>query len=306
MNAYQKLEETKYPDSIDENCFSELIKEFRSDFLNENNYEERVSLHRFPNDFKNEILKELDDYLQKVQQREELRHNDYEKKFSGNVTTEIKEIYNADSRLKTLFDALMVYCDKNQKNLNVTAIHVAEYQSLSDLFVEIEKSKKYDSINKASQTASIEKSVFPIHFEDRSGIEFERLVFAYLIQLKNWDIIQYLGQTGNDGGRDIWGVYEGKSFCYQCANYRHLEVRKVKEDIKKLVSEKNIPDCFIVVCGGRVSANMRTMISSYAGQYGIKETEIWSGVEFEEKLRKDAPLLLKRFVNGEEFPEIPN
>lgn len=50
----------------------------------------------------------------------------------------------------------------------------------------------------------MELTVQPIHFEDRSGTEFERLVFTYVIRSKEWDSIEWLGQTGKDGGRDIW------------------------------------------------------------------------------------------------------
>lgn len=153
-------------------------------------------------------------------------------------------------------------------------------------------------------TLTIEKIVLPIHFEDRSGGEFERLAFAFINSYKTWDTLEWLGQSGDDDGRDIWGVTSGKSFCYQCANYRSLVTKKVTDDIDKLVKEGHIPDCFIVICGGRASVNSRSMIKSYAVQHGIKEIEIWTSVEFEEKLRKHAPELIRRFVHGEEFPEL--
>jgi len=154
------------------------------------------------------------------------------------------------------------------------------------------------------QSLVVEKSVLPIHFEDRSGNEFERLVFAFLNRYKVWDTLEWLGQTGDDDGRDIWGVIDDKSYCYQCANYRSLVTKKVIDDIDKLVNEKTVPDYFIVVCGGRVSVGNRKMIKSYALQFGIVNVEIWSGVEFEEKLRNKAPEILKRFVHGEDFPEL--
>ncbi|MGV8135067.1 MAG: hypothetical protein AB2L20_07625 [Mangrovibacterium sp.] len=151
---------------------------------------------------------------------------------------------------------------------------------------------------------TVERTVLPIHFEDRSGNEFERLVFAYVFRIKEWDTLEWLGQTGDDDGRDIWGVHTGMTYCYQCANYRSLALKKVTDDIDKFVDTGLIPDCFTVVCGGRVSANMRNSIKKYAADKGIKETHIWNGVELEEKLRKDAPELLKRFVEGEIFPEL--
>jgi len=152
---------------------------------------------------------------------------------------------------------------------------------------------------------AIEKAVLPIHFEDRSGAEFERLVFAFVLRQRDWESIEWLGQTGGDGGRDIWGVNQNQTYCYQCANYQHLKLKKIIDDIDKLVKNGFIPNYYIVICGGTVSATMRTKIKSHALRSGIVLTEIWSGVEFEEKLRKNAPDLISRFVEGEPFPDDP-
>lgn len=149
----------------------------------------------------------------------------------------------------------------------------------------------------------MEKTVSRIHFEDRSGTEFERLSFAYLTKIKQWESIDWYGQSGKDGGRDIWGVCAGESYCYQCANYANLTVKKGKEDINKLKNNKKIPDNFILICGGKVSATTKDLILDYAKKTGIKKNAIWSGVEFEEKLRKEATDLIQRFVQGIEFPD---
>lgn len=45
-----------------------------------------------------------------------------------------------------------------------------------------------------------------IHFEDRCGPEFERLAFAYILRVEEWDSKDWYGQLGSDSGRDIWGV----------------------------------------------------------------------------------------------------
>jgi hypothetical protein len=150
-----------------------------------------------------------------------------------------------------------------------------------------------------------EINVLPIHFEDRSGVEFERLVFAFVLNQKSWQKIQWLGQTGNDGGRDIWGIVDSNSYCYQCANYRQIALKKMIADIDKLAQKKTIPNHLVIVCGGRVTANNRDQIIEYATQNGIKNAEVWSGAEFEERLRQNAPLLLKRFAEGEPFPDTP-
>lgn len=149
----------------------------------------------------------------------------------------------------------------------------------------------------------MEHTVLPIHFEDRSGTEFERLTFAFVSRLKNWDSIEWLGQTGCDGGRDIWGQFGKESYCYQCANYRSLIFKKAKGDIDRLDKHKTIPDNLIIVCGGRVTAGMKKKVADYAKSVAIKTVTIWTGVEFEEFLRKDSPELIKRFVEGEKFPD---
>jgi len=156
-----------------------------------------------------------------------------------------------------------------------------------------------------SSPGRIEKTVLPLHFEDRSGTEFERLVFAYALRQRAWESIEWLGQTGGDGGRDIWGVSQKQTYCYQCANYRHLILTKITDDIDKLIQSGNIPQNYIVVCGGTVSSTLRTKIRNYAGQSGISITEIWSGVEFEERLRQNSPELIRRFAEGEPFPDDP-
>jgi hypothetical protein len=152
----------------------------------------------------------------------------------------------------------------------------------------------------------MESTVLPIHFEDRSGTEFERLVFAYVLNIKDWEDIKWLGQTGDDGGRDIWGETGHESYCYQCANHRNLALKKVTDDIDKLIKGNTTPDNFIVVCGGPMSADLRTKIENYGRKYGIKRVATWTAVEFEEKLRKDTLELVKRFVYGEPFPDDPS
>lgn len=152
----------------------------------------------------------------------------------------------------------------------------------------------------------MEKTTLPIHFEDRSGQEFERLTFAYFARQKKWDKIDWLGQVGKDGGRDIWGEYNNESYCYQCANYQNLTENKAKDDIDKLITHKTIPDNLIIVCGGRVSNGIRRKATNYANSKNIKKVSVISGVEFEELLRKNSPELIKRFVEGETFPETPS
>jgi hypothetical protein len=154
----------------------------------------------------------------------------------------------------------------------------------------------------------IEITVQPIHFEDRSGQEFERLSFAYILRTEQWDSIDWYGQLGSERGRDIWGVLSNRGWrstvCYQCANHKRLEFNKAKKDIDKVCSGPNkVPHKFVLIVGGKVSANMKNRIIKYAVSKGMSDAEVWSGPEFEERLRKDTPSLIRRFCDGIAFPE---
>jgi len=123
-------------------------------------------------------------------------------------------------------------------------------------------------------------------------------VFCHVRKLHPSKYVQYLGQSGNDHGRDIWVAHDGNSYCYQCANYRSLSFRKAAEDIDKLVKSNSIPSELIVVCAGRVSAALREKIIGYATQYGIQQTWLWSGAKLEEALRTESEDLIQRFFYG--------
>ncbi len=157
-----------------------------------------------------------------------------------------------------------------------------------------------------------EKIVLPIHFEDRSGSEFERLCFAYICNIKNWTSIDWYGQLGKDRGRDIWAITnddygQAETYCYQCANHRSLKFNKAKEDIDKVVSGPNkTPNNFILITGGKISASMKERVATYVKSKGIESAEVWAGIELEEKLRKDTPSLIRRYCEGEVFPETPS
>lgn len=155
-----------------------------------------------------------------------------------------------------------------------------------------------------------ERTVLPIHFEDRSGIDFERLCFAYLCSTSDWFSIDWYGQLGGDGGRDIWAVRKDAqdnetSYCYQCANRKSLKFKKAQEDIDKIANGPNaVPNHFILIAGGSVAAALKARIVAYAESKGISYVQVWSGAELEERIRRDAPSLIRRFCEGESFPEL--
>jgi len=98
----------------------------------------------------------------------------------------------------------------------------------------------------------------------------------------------------------------GQKVCALCANWQKLTVTKAKKDFGKLkIGAAGLPDRCIVIGGGIISADLRDKIKAAAAMVGIHECEVWSGVEFEERLRDKAESLLKRFVGGESFPDSP-
>ena len=154
-------------------------------------------------------------------------------------------------------------------------------------------------------------SVHPIHFEDLDGSEFERLVFAYHWRSDDWRSLEWYGQAGSDLGRDIWGVREnaannGESVCIQCVNRKKLTFAKIAKDIGKVLKAPNgVPNRFRVVAQSKISAYMRDKIKARVTSLGVKECDTWSGPEFEEFLRHGSEFLLKRFFDGEAFPDAP-
>jgi hypothetical protein len=153
------------------------------------------------------------------------------------------------------------------------------------------------------------KYVQPIHFEDFDGTQFERLVFAYHARTDTWRSLEWYGQVGSDLGRDIWGIRDdgtpiGESICIQCVNRKNLTFTKAKEDLAKVLGAVNgVPKRFRVVTRSKVSAGLRDKIKSHAKLNRIDQCDVWSGAEFEEFLRRGAESLLKRFVEGEAFPD---
>jgi len=155
------------------------------------------------------------------------------------------------------------------------------------------------------------RSVRPIHFEDFGWDEFERLVFAYHLRTEQWSTLEWYGQLGGDLGRDIFGVREADrarsaSVCIQCVDRRRLPFAKAAACIDAAcAAPTGKPDEFRFVCGGAVSSKMRDRVRQYAFGKQFQRCDVWSAPEFEERLRRDAESLLKRFVDGVPFPDGP-
>jgi len=149
---------------------------------------------------------------------------------------------------------------------------------------------------------NLNRQVRAVHFEDFSGKEFERLALAFILRA-DWPDAQWLGQSGGDRGRDIWCPSSGTVFI--CANYRGLTIAKVRSDLQKLAKFKKPSRAIVIVCGGSVSSSLREKAQAEADKLGLPHPILWSGSEFEEKVRITAPHLFARFCHGEPFPDSP-
>jgi hypothetical protein len=88
------------------------------------------------------------------------------------------------------------------------------------------------------------------------------------------------------------------------ANRRSVTFAKVAKDVDRIAAGPNgNPEEFLLVAASSVSANFRDRIKNHTKDHGIQVCSIWSGTEFEEKLRCSSVGLLKRFISGEVFPE---
>ncbi|MER8824622.1 restriction endonuclease [Mesorhizobium sp. M0904] len=153
----------------------------------------------------------------------------------------------------------------------------------------------------------ISKLVQRIHFEDFGGPEFERLVFAYHVRA-GWTDVAWYGQAGGDHGRDIVGVERlddgpPRRSVIQCVNRSSLTQAKAEHDIQRLLSSPTKFEALKFVTRGAVSASRRDAVQKFAKANGIDNLSIWGGAELEEHLRLIGEDLLKRFCEGEEFPD---
>jgi hypothetical protein len=137
MDAYQYLKEMENGTLISEDQFYKAIKEFQRAILEKEDYEGRLQRHRVPEEVNNDVLQKLYTYDNAIQQRPELQHID-----NNNytfVTSVITQLWKADKYLKTLYRTAQHYCEKENKDFNTIAIHVAEFRATVRLEAKIRR-----------------------------------------------------------------------------------------------------------------------------------------------------------------------
>jgi len=165
----------------------------------------------------------------------------------------------------------------------------------------------YDTM---SSPKRLTRTVSSVHFEDFGGSNFERLVLAYHIRTEPCFDFEWYGLVGKDKGRDIIGagqIPDTKKQVYliACANWQEFTTAKATSDLDACISSPHgCPNKVRFVTGSpKVSAAMRDDIKTYCKNKNIMECQVWSGPDLEEHIRANAESLLKRFHDGEEFPD---
>jgi len=141
MTAYQFLEKKELDEHLSEPEFSKLILEFRNSFLSERNFYQRLKIHRNPNELINEMLQEAYETISRIQCREEMRDVEIkeEKTIGGYVNSRITEIWKADKRLKSLYNATIAYCKLAEKSFTIIGAHVAEFRGVGKVIRYLQK-----------------------------------------------------------------------------------------------------------------------------------------------------------------------
>jgi len=137
MDAYQYLKGMESGTLISEAQFYEAIKEFQRAFLEREDYERRLQRHRVPEEVNNDVLQKLYAYDIAIQHRPEMRHID-----NNNytfVTSVITQLWKTNKYLKKLYRTVQQYCEKENKDFNTIAIHVAEFRATVRLEAKIRR-----------------------------------------------------------------------------------------------------------------------------------------------------------------------
>ncbi len=138
-DAYKELEKYVLTTPISERTFEELQAHFREGYLASKQLLELITTHRSPNSVRNEFLRELNEYLISIQNRNEMKDIGLYTNSSSFAPTRIAEIWRSNKSLRSLYRSIQYYCKVRQKNFTTIAIHIAEYRSLYRLYNRVRK-----------------------------------------------------------------------------------------------------------------------------------------------------------------------
>jgi hypothetical protein len=137
--------------NISEQKFNNWVRQFQSNWLEANKYQHRLSIHRNPNLFKNQVIQELNDYIQEIRDRQEMSVEQKGKIYC--VPDLIDDAFMGDKQVRSLFSALTKYCSQpNAKPLVIIGAHIAEYRAMINLVKRIKQSQLADARKRLAQS----------------------------------------------------------------------------------------------------------------------------------------------------------
>jgi hypothetical protein len=142
---------------VSEEKFNRWIHRFETKWLEKNKYHHRLSIHRNPNDFKNQIIKELNDHIHEIREREDLKVETITfgsgKSKTDYVTDLITNTWMGDKQLRSLYNAMVKYTSQSYaKSLPAIAEHIAEYRAMINLVKKIKQSQRADAKKRLAQS----------------------------------------------------------------------------------------------------------------------------------------------------------
>lgn len=138
-----------------------------------------------------------------------------------------------------------------------------------------------------------------LRYEDISWNDFESLVYELLYRESVWKRTAPIGQSGNDGGVDIWAVdKEDTTWYVQCKSYKSIKKSDIKKIVDEIINKQVIAEKskLLVVVACEVSLEIRKFIESYSKEKGFKECDVWTGMQIQTMLYgKHRDLLVRYF-----------
>ncbi len=179
-DAYAILQNIEAGETITEEFFNQLQIQIRNNYLEAKDYHNRLAIHRRPIELKNEILNDLRPYFHVIQDRAEMRDHDEERKSSGYVPTKVGDLWRADKRIKSLYNAVKAYCDLRNKDFNTIAVHIAEYRSLTKMYWNVDRNANRKPLlaktQQAQSTATATDSFAPQQYVYYQSCKINRRV----------------------------------------------------------------------------------------------------------------------------------
>jgi len=140
ITAYETLNARIPTREVSANEYLQLVEDFQGSFWKAHNFKENISLHRKPQEYKQEVLQELYNLVTRIQWRPELHDFDPIKKAQSYAHVRVQEIWVADKGLKSIYNATKRYCEISGKDFLTTLVHIAEYRALNLLIKKLRRS----------------------------------------------------------------------------------------------------------------------------------------------------------------------